>query len=111
MKSLIIGIFYPVSQFGHQILCGIEYIADPCRERIGEFTLLENIQVRPELKIIGGVFALYPGQGRPPIVNAQAKDIPLPADLKSEIRLFREGSGAIGQAWRQGNIGLCEASV
>lgn len=111
MKLLRPRILNPRSQLRHQVLLRIKNIPDPRRKRIRKPPLLEYIQVRPQLKIIGGILPMHPPQRRLPIIQPQAENIPLAPDLKGKIGFLGKGPDIIGDAGSQRNIGLPQTTA
>ncbi len=100
MKLVIAGVFDAGGELRHQALLGIEDIPYSGCKGVGESSLLENVQIGPEFQIIRGVFALHPAKRRLSVVDPQAEDIPLPANLKGKIAFFRQGARIVGEAGR-----------
>ena len=106
MDLIIAGIFDPRCQFGHQALLGIKDIAYSGRKGICESSLLEYIEIRPDLDVIDRILTVHLCEVYPSVIESQTEYIPLTADLKSKICLFAKTSCIVRQTWSQRNIRL-----
>ncbi len=101
-----IRILNTVSKFSEQIFLGIEDISDPGRKSIGEFPLLKNIQIGSEFYKGGGIRFPAICKAVFPYNNAEAENIPLPADFQVEVDFFVETSRLVVYTWGKGHICL-----
>ena len=105
-----IGIFNSVGELGEQVFLCIQDIANARGKRVGEFSLLKDVQVWPEFKESGGIRSGNLRQAVFRDYDAETENIPLPANFQIEIYFIRERAGLVGNAGREGNIGLGETT-